>query len=182
MLGELATGRFLLADRPWTDLYVSLCMHKYVAPPLDTLRAAVRQAHPQVADRVCAMVARALHQDPSSRARLVDLYEEAMRILLDYHLLEASGTPVAQSRHTSLTNPGGAAAAGAATGATPASMKKGASLQSLGTKLLERSWKVRQAESSLAPLPIDGPYPILSQKRVSQPHTIRAPLTPPSYS
>ena len=180
MLGELVTGRFLLADRPWTDLYVSLCMHKYVAPPLETLRAAVRQAHPQVADRVCAMVARALHQEPSSRARLVELYEEAMRILLDYHLLEASGTPVAQSRHSFLTHPGGAAVAGAGAGglaavATSASMKKGATLQSLGTKLLERSWKVRQAESSLAPIDAAPILPSTIAHFAAHPHP--RPLT-----
>ena len=52
MLGELLTGRFLLADRPWTDLYVSLCMHKYTAPPLDALRTEVQKAHPQVRRRV----------------------------------------------------------------------------------------------------------------------------------
>ena len=41
LLVELVTGGFLMADRPWTDLYVSLCLLKYVPPTLQEFHTAL---------------------------------------------------------------------------------------------------------------------------------------------
>ena len=35
-----------MADRPWTDLYVSLCMMKFQSPSLDALRRSVELVTP----------------------------------------------------------------------------------------------------------------------------------------
>ena len=35
------TGQYLMAERPWTELYVSFCMKKYTPPSLQIMHAAV---------------------------------------------------------------------------------------------------------------------------------------------
>ena len=41
LLVELVTGKFLMAERSWTDLYVSLCLPKYIPPALQDFHTAL---------------------------------------------------------------------------------------------------------------------------------------------
>ena len=39
-------GQYLMAERPWTDLYVSLCMMKFLPPSLESLRRSIELVTP----------------------------------------------------------------------------------------------------------------------------------------
>jgi serine/threonine protein kinase len=46
LLVELMTGEYLMKGRPWSELYVSLCMKKFIFPSLTDFRNSVLEAEP----------------------------------------------------------------------------------------------------------------------------------------
>ena len=53
LLVELVTGGFFMAERSWTDLYVSLCLPKYVPPTLRDFHTALVPINEGASSPVC---------------------------------------------------------------------------------------------------------------------------------
>ena len=80
---ELITGDYLMKKRPWTDLYVSLCMSQFCSPSLDDFRQALSTVNfaPGCIRVLEGIVAKCLCQDPAERAPIVDLYEDIASLI-----------------------------------------------------------------------------------------------------
>ena len=83
LLVELVTGDYLMKNRPWTDLYVSLCMSQFFAPSLDDFRQALSTVNfaPGCIRILEGIVAKCLCQDPAERAPIVDLYDDIASLI-----------------------------------------------------------------------------------------------------
>jgi serine/threonine protein kinase len=84
MLVELITGEFLTANRPWIDLYVSFCMKKFLPPSLAGFRKSIAQAtsQPEVCVLLDGIVKKCVRQDPGLRAKIIDIFEDVMTIVV----------------------------------------------------------------------------------------------------
>ena len=96
LLVELVTGDYLMKDRPWTDLYVSLCMTNFRFPALVDFKRSLTSAHlsPVYASALEAIVGKCLMQHPFSRAPISELYEDVTALLGVTHDTECSVDPV----------------------------------------------------------------------------------------
>ena len=83
LLVELITGDYLMKNRPWTDLYVSLCMSQFFSPSLDDFRQALSTVNfaPGCIRILEGIVAKCLCQDPAERAPIVDLYDDIASLI-----------------------------------------------------------------------------------------------------
>ena len=83
LLVELITGDYLMKNRPWTDLYVSLCMSHFCSPSLDDFRQALSTVNfaPGCIRVLEGIIAKCLCQDPAERAPIVDLYDDIASLI-----------------------------------------------------------------------------------------------------
>lgn len=101
LLVEIITGEYLMIGRTWTDLYVSLCMPNFITPSLEDFKQTLSLATPsnsviQVLEEV---VLKCLKQDPKSRAKIVDIFEDIMTVIMDHSTVFS--TPKSWSRSDS---------------------------------------------------------------------------------
>ena len=78
---ELLTEKYLFADRPWTDLYVSLCMDKFQPLPLDNMRKYLSALKQSSANALEDLLVKTLKQDPLKRMPINQMFTEMMSII-----------------------------------------------------------------------------------------------------
>ena len=79
-----------MADRPWPELYVSFCMKKFLPPSIFVkLEKAVEQAEPpeDLVPRLEGIVNMCLIQDPNQRAKIVEIFEVLMTMVIEHGAL-----------------------------------------------------------------------------------------------
>ena len=77
-------------EMPWPEMYVSFCMKKFNLPPThEKLKKAVEQAEPpeDLVPRLESIVNMCLVQDPNERAKIVEIFEVLMTMVIEHGAL-----------------------------------------------------------------------------------------------
>lgn len=83
LLVELVSGDYLMKNRPWTDLYVSLCMSNFRSPSLGDFQRALAPVNlsPKHVSVLECVIRKCLMQSPSLRGSIAEIYEDVMSLL-----------------------------------------------------------------------------------------------------
>jgi hypothetical protein len=83
LLVELVSGDYLMKNRPWTDLYVSLCMSNFRSPSLGDFQRALAPVNlsPKHVSVLENVIRKCLMQSPSLRSPISEIYEDVMSLL-----------------------------------------------------------------------------------------------------
>ena len=83
LLVELVSGDYLMKNRPWTDLYVSLCMSNFRSPSLGDFQRALAPVNlsPKHVSVLESVIRKCLMQNPSLRSPISEIYDDVMSLL-----------------------------------------------------------------------------------------------------
>ena len=75
-----------MADKPWPELYVSFCMKTFIPPSLELLSKTVLETEPplDLIPRLEKLVGMSLVQEPCKRARISEIFEVLMTMVIEH--------------------------------------------------------------------------------------------------